>query len=111
VYIRTNWFPILNTTNVNILVNINQNDYMYGIIIYASDESLMFISCIDMIDLYKNLIINRNSEPYIRLRFIENICSFIKNLHICKFCFDKFVSKQISDEQLRKMLIASTNNQ
>jgi len=105
----------------NVSINVNINDYMYGIVHYYyyikkendDDDNVrycvdsLFIHCIDMVDLYNEFLMNHNPNLYKELYHIDkNMSSFIKNAYICRYTIDKLISKSISHKQLSDRLIA-----
>jgi len=122
--IVTDWVPLViyrsnlftNNGNSYILININENDYMYGVIIYSTYGIKtktgidyyrnLLIHCSDMIDEYNDYLINH--ELYKDLKDIKSVRSFIENIHLCKYAFEKVIKRNLSDKQLRDKLIAFT---
>jgi len=114
-YIITDWIPLILMNKIKISININRNDYMYSIISYSytkrKDSKLyntLFISCIDMMDLYMDFITNYESDIYKELKYFDKtMISFIENIQLCKYAFDKMLSKDISFDQMNEKLIES----
>ena len=114
-YVINDWILLIYTVNnVSVYININANDYMYGIISYtcteiSSDSEYLFIHCIDVINLYNDFIKNQRLPIYKKLRKIDkNFNSFIKYMHNCKYVFDKLLSINITCGTLSERLISFT---
>jgi len=106
VYIMTDWILLLSPkrkNNIFVHVNINENDYMYGLIqisyivkvnINYKKCNYSFIHCSDMIDLYNDFIKNYESESYKELKDIpKTMKSFINNIHSCTYVYNRLISK------------------
>ena len=96
---------------------INPDDYMYGIercysthieICDQYSDDCLLVHCMDIIDLYKDFIIDPDSYGG-PLDIGKNIRSFIENIDTCKHIFNALNIKSKSYKELNKKLITFIN--
>jgi len=104
---------IIDNNKINLNINVNVDDYMYGIIICPYTMlwyiDYIFIHCNDMINLYKDFVMNKKKLYQELKNKVTNIHSFIRNIHKCEYALTRLISKSIPHDQLWENLIAFTN--